>query len=103
MDILGKSRKTLQRGRKATEREANRPGTTRQKTAHQVRGHKVAALPAWVLDPKLPVQADAVRIFDNIVERASREMTRNLVESFSQVIPPLLSREWDASGPGPPS
>ena len=33
-------------------------------------------LPAGVLDPKLPVQAEAVRIFDNIVERASREMTR---------------------------
>ena len=32
-----------------------------------------------VLDPKLPAKADAVRIFDNIVERASREMIRNLV------------------------
>jgi hypothetical protein len=30
-----------------------------------------------VLDPKLPAQAEAVRIFDNIVERASREMMRN--------------------------
>jgi hypothetical protein len=32
-----------------------------------------------VLDPKLPAQAEAVRIFDNIVERASREMMQNLV------------------------
>ena len=32
-----------------------------------------------VLDPKLPAQADAVGIFDNIVERASREMMQNLV------------------------
>ena len=32
-----------------------------------------------VLDPKLPAKADPVRIFDNIVERASREMIRNLV------------------------
>jgi hypothetical protein len=32
-----------------------------------------------VLDPKLPAQAEAVRIFDNIVERASREMMSNLV------------------------
>ena len=30
----------------------------------------------FVLDPKLPAKVDAVRIFDNIVERASREMTR---------------------------
>jgi hypothetical protein len=33
----------------------------------------------YVLDPKLPAQAEAVRIFDNIVERASREMMQNLV------------------------
>jgi hypothetical protein len=32
-----------------------------------------------VLDPKLSAKAGAVRIFDNIVERASREMIRNLV------------------------
>ena len=31
-------------------------------------------MPIMVLDPKLPAQADAVGIFDNIVERASREM-----------------------------
>jgi hypothetical protein len=31
--------------------------------------------PALVLDPKLSAQARTVRIFDNIVERASREMT----------------------------
>jgi hypothetical protein len=30
---------------------------------------------ALVLDPKLSAQARTVRIFDNIVERASREMT----------------------------
>ena len=31
-------------------------------------------MPIMVLDPKLPAQADAVGIFDIIVERASREM-----------------------------
>jgi hypothetical protein len=31
-----------------------------------------------VLDPKLPAQASAARIFDNMVERASREMMPNL-------------------------
>ena len=33
-----------------------------------------------------PPSAEAVRIFDNIVEHASREMTRYLIESFSLYI-----------------
>ena len=45
---------------------------------HQVRGHALTSV-GFVLDPKLPAQAEAVRIFDNIVERASREMMQNLV------------------------
>ena len=51
---------------------------SRQKQRHQVRGHVPTSV-GVVLDPKLPAQAEAVRIFDNIVERASREMMQNLV------------------------
>ena len=49
--------------------------TPQFKRRNQVRGHKPEALPRLVLDPKLSAQARTVRIFDNIVERASREMT----------------------------
>jgi hypothetical protein len=45
----------------------------------QVRGHTVVAQPAGVLDPKAARLGGLVWIFDNIVERASREMIRNLV------------------------
>ena len=38
-----------------------------------------AATRVVALDPKRPAQAVFVWIFDNIVERASREMMRNLV------------------------
>jgi hypothetical protein len=42
---------------------------------------------SWSLIHNCPPSADAVRIFDNMVERASREMTRTLVESFSLFLP----------------
>ena len=48
---------------------------------------KLRVLPQrWSLIQNCSLSANAVRIFDNIVERASREMTRTLVESFSLFI-----------------
>ena len=87
-----------------------RPVSTTRKphsvhTAHQVRGHKAVALPwRWSLIQNCSPSANAVRIFDNIVERASREMTQTLVESFSLVISSAPFRASGGAWPaGPPS